>query len=541
MEAVQTNVKTWVFYNDKSSGTSIEGLKNKPGQISGDDMMLGIYNGIADLDNRAAGAEYLDLKKFVQQYGYKMSPEAWRVYNVYERYVHNAQAQGRPGIMVPEISRMLGEMRLVKNPPMIPVNASYLRLLNGGQPYQGPVSAGAIPSAPVAAGQQAKVWGDPHVTEADGGKFDFQGAVGKSYNLINDTGLILNATFQSYQGRQDMTTMGEIGGMVSGPNGTSMIRINAHNQPPASVNGISVQPGGTVQLADGGSLSVSRDGKTITIATKEGYQNTITVQGSGGDAYLDYSLRSGAQGVGSDGRMPGGLVGHTFDADTLARNGKTGSGAQGEGAIDGVYTDYEVPGGVLGLPQPQVLKNGAFPDLQITDPRYQQYFGIPTGTSASLIGPDQIQEMWNQVVNDSLNQSMIQGSRNTANESAQKTKKMELLLQLALNSGNIDMAMLLISGLETRRANELAGTIMGRIQELQKERQAFVTDMSKKNQDPQEAARLNNMAGDKSTEISLLQTLLQDLMAQKNEAQQMASNYLKSKHETAQAILRNIG
>jgi hypothetical protein len=39
--------------------------------------------------------------------------------------------------------------------------------------------------------------------------------------------------------------------------------------------------------------------------------------------------------------MPGGLLGQTFDADNAARNGQTGAGAQGEGAIEGDVSDYE--------------------------------------------------------------------------------------------------------------------------------------------------------------------------------------------------------
>ena len=40
--------------------------------------------------------------------------------------------------------------------------------------------------------------------------------------------------------------------------------------------------------------------------------------------------------------MPTGLLGQTFDADSDRRDGKKGKGAQGEGAIDGVYTDYMI-------------------------------------------------------------------------------------------------------------------------------------------------------------------------------------------------------
>lgn len=456
---------------------------------------------------------------------------------------------------------MEGEQKiphLFTTPAEILAFANYNKLVGGGTVCIPFSTQSTIPNPnaePVAAGQEAKVEGDPHVTEADGGRFDFQGQVGKTYNLINDTGFTLNAKFQSYDGSDRLTTMGEIGGIVSGPGGTSAIQINAQNIKPfaalsnlpvnglVSVNGAPVNAGESVRLADGGSLSVSKDGKTVTMTTQEGYQNTITLQVGGGGTYLDYFLRSGGQGVAKEGRMPGGLVGHTFDADPTARNGKTGEGAQGEGAIDGVYTDYEVPGGLLGRPQPQVMKAGAYPDIRIMDPAYENYFGLPVGTSTSMVPEDQIQEMWNQINADSMNQqrnhTLLQ---NTASDGG-RIKKMEMLLTLALQGGNIDLAMLLLSGLETAKVNQLSGALMMKIKDLQTKRKGLVEQMARpENKDNQgEIQKLNNQAGDVSTEISMLQTFIQDLMAQKSEAQQMSSNILKTRHDTAQAIVRNMG
>lgn len=433
--------------------------------------------------------------------------------------------------------------------------ADYLRLIGGQTLNLNPgtfcVPGGEIPPLPVhiqpvgtpgvAANEEATVTGDPHVKEADGGKFDFQGIPGRTYNLLNDTGLVLNATFQAYNGSQTLTVMGQIGGMVSGPGGTSMIRIDAHKIPPVQVNGQSLTTGQTVRLADGGSLSLSQDGKTVSFSTKEGYQNTITVQGGGTGAYLDYSLKSGGQGVDTDGRMPGGLAGHTFDGDGRQRNGKTGDGAQGEGAIDGVHTDYEVPGGIFGFPQPQVTRPGNFFYPLITNPDYQNYFGIPVGSNPALIPPDQIQQMWNQVLTDSINRSSLQNGLNATQGSDRRSKKLQLLLQLALNSGNMDLAMLLLSGLETSSANQVASGLVSQIQNLQNQRKGIADQIGKLGKDDvNQVQKLNMQAGDIGTEISLLQTFLQDVMSQKSEAQSMASNFLKSRHDTAMGIIRNM-
>lgn len=407
-----------------------------------------------------------------------------------------------------------------------------------------PVQTSLIPppvTTPIAANEEATVTGDPHVREADGGHFDFQGVAGRTYNLINDTGFIFNAKFQPYAG-SGATTMGEIGGIISGPWGTSRIQVNAHSQTPVMVDGAPVNPNESVRLADGGSLSVSKDGRTIHFTTREGYQNTITLQGKGDGAYLDYAVKSGTQGVGFDGKMPGGLVGHTFDGDGKARNGRTGAGAQGEGAIDGTYTDYEVPGGLMGLPQLQIMKPGAFPEIYIQDPRYAQYFGLPTGTSAQLVSPDHIQDLWTQVANDTLTQQMRDTAHSQYTKGKEQTQKLEMLLLLALNSGNLDLAMMLISGLESQKANQLAGSMVSQIKKKQDERKAIVDQIGdpKNKNDGATIQKLNLDAGDKNTEINMLQTFIQELMAQKGETQQLTSNYLKSKHEVSQAILRNI-
>ena len=403
-------------------------------------------------------------------------------------------------------------------------------------------SLGFVPPplpTPVAQNQEATVTGDPHVKEADGGRFDFQGEPNKIYNLINDTGFFVNAKFQAWQGNQGITTIGEIAATVVGPSATSLIRVDPHREPPVSVNGLGIKKGETQILADGGKISFSSDGRTVTIATKEGYINTLTLQGKGATAFIDYSIKSGEQGVGRDGRLPGGLVGHTFDADSAQRNGKTGHGAQGEGAIEGIGSDYEVLNGIFGEPQPQIVKSSTpyYPTLP-TGIEYQAALGLPLGTMPQLMSPEEIQDMWNQTLMGDFGNDL--STKNAASD--QKTKRLQLLLQLALNSGNIDLAVLLMSGLETRMTNDVASGLMKQIQSLQEQRRQMADQMGKmgKDADPSKIQEINMKAGDIGTEISLLQTFLQDIMGEKNEAQQMGSNFIKSRHETTQSIIRNL-
>ena len=64
--------------------------------------------------------------------------------------------------------------------------------------------------------------------------------------------------------------------------------------------------------------------------------------------------------------------------------------------------------------------------------------------------------MWDQVLQDSNRQVARQTADQAHAQEKEKTRKMEMLLRLALNAGNIDMAMLLFSSLESKRANEIA-------------------------------------------------------------------------------------
>lgn len=191
------------------------------------------------------------------------------------------------------------------------------------------------PSQPVAANETGKIWGDPHFVGGDGGKYDVQGQAGKTYNLLSDRGLQFNGTFGAW-GNGGATVVKDTSINVAGPYGQSQVKFGGDGK--ASVNGQQLQDGQTVRLADGGTATLK--GNKLTVKTAEGYE--IVQENKGG--YINADVKTGANGVAADGVMPHGLLGQTFDADNKARNGKTGAGAQGEGAIDGNVRDYEVNG-----------------------------------------------------------------------------------------------------------------------------------------------------------------------------------------------------
>jgi hypothetical protein len=186
---------------------------------------------------------------------------------------------------------------------------------------------------PIAANEHGRIWGDPHFEGGDGGKYDVQGEAGKTYSLLTDEGLDLRGRFDAWS--EGVTIVGQTGLTLTGTDGrTSEIAFSKDGT--ATINGEVMEEGKTYDLADGGT-AILEEG-VLTVNTAEGYTIEQSTHGSGDRAYINVDVTTGENGVGS-GRLPGGLLGQSFDADSEAR---VGSGNQGEGAIDGSVEDYEV-------------------------------------------------------------------------------------------------------------------------------------------------------------------------------------------------------
>lgn len=209
----------------------------------------------------------------------------------------------------------------------------------GPGPAPEPVPLPATPEEPIAANENGRIWGDPHFEGGDGGKFDVQGEAGKNYNLLSDTGLEFNGRFDGWS--DGATVVGETGLTVKSEDGAGSSVVGFQADGTATLDGEKMEPGKLYSLADGGTAKL--EGNILTTITAEGYTVKQTSNGSGDRAFINVDVNTGANGVGN-GQNPGGLLGHTFDADDAARNG---TGSQGEGAIDGNVQDYEV-GSLIG-------------------------------------------------------------------------------------------------------------------------------------------------------------------------------------------------
>lgn len=164
----------------------------------------------------------------------------------------------------------------------------------------------------------ARIWGDPHFIDPDGGQFDVQGEAGKTYNLLSDKGFQMNGTFEKW-GNGGATVVGKVGITA----GSNYVQVDKTGN--TIVNGQQLKDGERVELRGGG--YAERKGNDITVKKGEW---EVNFQTKGDHINMDIKTENAV----ADGVKPHGLIGQTFDGDGKARNGDKGAGAQGGGAIE---------------------------------------------------------------------------------------------------------------------------------------------------------------------------------------------------------------
>ncbi len=98
-------------YRDAGAGKAIEDFrKNEPEKITPDALQKLIVAATIDPDNQSAGKEYQDLKDYIAQVKDKLTPEARQKWQVYERFVQQARAQGQTGMTPVQYLQMVGQL-----------------------------------------------------------------------------------------------------------------------------------------------------------------------------------------------------------------------------------------------------------------------------------------------------------------------------------------------------------------------------------------------------------------------------------------------
>jgi len=174
-------------YQDASAGKAIECLKNKKGQISGNDMQKAIVDATKDLDAQAAGKEYADLKKYATENWDKLSPDAREKFRTYEKYAKAAQAKGKTGINSCDYKQMVQEMKSAGYK-----DASSAKAIEQLKNKQGPITGSDM--------QRAIFEGTQDLDNAAASKewSDFQKFASENWNRMTPSAKAKFRTYQKY-------------------------------------------------------------------------------------------------------------------------------------------------------------------------------------------------------------------------------------------------------------------------------------------------------------------------------------------------------
>jgi hypothetical protein len=189
---------------------------------------------------------------------------------------------------------------------------------------------------------------DPHFYGFEGDQFNLHGEPGKCYNLLSDKDVQINALFRDWPTTPGGTVMQKIAIKLA----PSLLRYpySASKTPIGIIIDATDEDDCTnLYLLDKGSSDddlykntedkkaageISDFIKAYTLVLPH-YKFMFPVETDRvNEPYLNILAE-----LRSDTVRPHGIIGQTADFDFLARMGE---GPQGEGAIEGVYTDYEV-------------------------------------------------------------------------------------------------------------------------------------------------------------------------------------------------------
>lgn len=211
------------------------------------------------------------------------------------------------------------------------------------------------------------VWGDPHFkdltnpsTNPNVTNYDVMGESGKVYNILSDKSIQFNAEYQCY-GTETNTTVSKVGIKLKPDNGTAwQVAFDAESGTP-SIDGTALTNGQTKTLTmNGQAASVYFKDGTLWVKTPE-YVLEIIDKGT----HIDTLVKTTDKGVLCDLVNPNGLLGQTLDGDANLRVGNQGAGAQGQGAIDLDYQNYEVSG-LFADPEAYINRFGVAPRIEVT-------------------------------------------------------------------------------------------------------------------------------------------------------------------------------
>src|SRR4030095_719920 len=145
------------------------------------------------------------------------------------------------------------------------------------------------------------------------------------------------------------------------------------------------------------------------------------------------------------------------------------------------------------------------------------------------------------IVDFMIDQANRQVSRKQIDDTERQNEKILHLLMVALQMGNIDLAMLLFATLESRQATEMTKVLTQKLVEAQENRRKLTGQMAGNDKEAQKnLAKTQANVQEVNDQISLLTSFIRDVSEQKNRTLEFANNFLINEHQTAMSIVRGM-
>ncbi len=155
-----------------------------------------------------------------------------------------------------------------------------------------------------------------------------------------------------------------------------------------------------------------------------------------------------------------------------------------------------------------------------------------------------VENLSEQTFNFILQQNTRQENSQKLQESLDKNKKLENLMLWLLQSGNIDLAMLLFAQLESNDAQSMVSALTQQLQQAQAKRRELSAQMGQVQQGQQNSqSQLSNTQlglQEVNDTLQMLTTLIKDVNDQKNRTIEFANNFLNSEHQTTMSVVRGM-
>jgi hypothetical protein len=155
--------------------------------------------------------------------------------------------------------------------------------------------------------------------------------------------------------------------------------------------------------------------------------------------------------------------------------------------------------------------------------------------------PDENISVVDEMVNFMIGQTNRQTTFKQIDETQRKSDKCLRLLLTALQTGHIDLAMLLFSSLESREATEMTKVLTQKLVEAQENRRKLTGQMASNDKDSQKnLAQTQASVQEVNDTIQMLTTFIRDVNDQKNRTMEFANNFLSNENQTTMSIVRGM-